>query len=572
MLPKNESESKFNGYLADFVKKHKPAEYMKDGFLLQPLKEMHFDDRFTNFSKRTFGHDLISAFTFIGIFLLVIACVNFINLSTSQAVTRAKEVGVRKVLGSNRHDLIIQFMGEAGMITFFAIMVAYGIAVISIQPLSSLLGISLANDMLLHSGTILFTLFIFVAVTFLSGFYPALVLSGFNPIRALKNKINTEAAGGISLRRLLVVLQFSIAQGLIIGTLVVVSQMDYFRNASLGFNKEAVISVPLPVDSINRTKMEYLRNQLLQQPGIKNVSFSFGTPSDNSNWDSDLKFDNSSKNTDFSVNLKWADTSYFRMYDMKLVAGRIYQPGDTVKEFVVNETFLKKAGIKNPEDAIGKKLNFWDGRIVANIVGVVKDFHSLSLRDSVVPVVMGTLNNVYTKANIRLDPVRAKTALAYVDRLWKTSFPDEIFSYEFLDEKIEAFYFQENQLAQLYKIFAGIAIFISCLGLYGLISFMTVRRTKELGIRKILGASVSHILYLLSKEFTLLILIAFLISTPVAWYIMQQWLEKFAFRIHFGPAIFITTVIASVVIAWITVAWRAVNAALASPVKNLRTE
>ena len=378
--------------------------------------------------------------------------------------------------------------------------------------------------------------------------------------------------GGISLRRVLVVLQFAIAQILIIGMLIVVSQMDYFKNASLGFDKAAIINVPIPDDSISHTKIDYLHNGLLQDADIKNVSFSLASPSSDGNWQSDFRFDHATKSTDFSANLKWADVDYFKTYNMQFVAGRPYYASDTVREFVVNETLLRKLGIRDPKDAIGKEINFWDGHFKAPIVGVIRDFNSYSLREPMAPVVLSTWKNIYGTINIKMKSGAEKSTLAYVEKLWNQTYPDYVYQYKFLDETIANFYKQENQLSMLYKIFAAIAIFISCLGLYGLVSFMAVQRTKEVGIRKVLGASVRHIVYLMSKEFTLLIIIAFIISAPIAYYIMYKWLLNYTYRIPITASIFLLAIAGSVIIAWLTVGQRAIKSAIANPVKSLRTE
>jgi putative ABC transport system permease protein len=315
-----------------------------------------------------------------------------------------------------------------------------------------------------------------------------------------------------------------------------------------------------------------MRNQLLVNPNIKSVSFSYASPSSDGNWQSDFKFNHSNKTTDFSANLKWADPDYFKTYNLQFVAGRLYYPSDTVREFVVNETLLKKIGITNPKDAIGKQINFWDGGAVGNIVGVIKDFNSYSLREPMAPVVLSTFKTVYQTINIKIKPGSEKVVLPYVEKLWTSQFRNYVYDYKFLDKTIENFYKQEDQLSQLYKIFAGIAIFISCLGLYGLVSFMAAQRTKEVGIRKVLGASARNIIYLLSKEFTVLIVLAFVISAPIAYYIMHQWLQNYAYRIPLSASIFILAIVSSVIIAWITVAHRSIKAALANPVKSLRTE
>lgn len=572
VLPGNMSASQFNSDLKAFVKKHKPAEYQNDGLVLQPLNDIHFDKKFGigNYNSRVFSKELITALSLIGAFLLIIACVNFINLATAQAVNRSKEVGVRKVMGSNKMQLLFQFFTETFMVTVFAVIIAIGITAIVLPLLNQLLQTPVR--MSFNLTLILFLAIITLAVTLLSGFYPAIILSGFKPIIALKSKITNKMVGGLSLRRALVVLQFTIAQALIIGTLIVISQMNFFNNAPMGFDKDAIVTVPVPNDSISLTKLAALKDQLLQQTGIKYVSFSAFSPADDSHWQSDFKFDNSTKNSDFNADLKWADADYFKTYNLKLIAGKWYQRSDTVRELVVNETILKRLGIRDPEDILGKKINLWDGHIVAPVVGVVKDFNSNSLEKPMDPVIIGPWKNVYQTLGIKIQTAHTKEILSAIERIWDKAYPDYVYQYKFLDEKIADFYKQEKQLSQLYKIFAAIAILISCLGLYGLISFMAVQRTKEVGIRKVLGASAAHVVYLFSKEFTLLIGIAFIIATPVAYYFMRQWLNNFAFRINIGVSIFLLTIVTAVLIAWLTVGYRAIKAAIANPVKSLRTE
>lgn len=573
VLPDNISEARFNQDLVAFLKKHKPDDYKKEALLLQPLTEMHYDTRAGLFSGEVFSRDLIKALGLIGLFLLVIACVNFINLATAQAVNRSKEVGIRKVLGSRRNQLILQFLSETFIITLFAVLLAIALSELALPSLNKLLEVKLDAGFIADPLILLFLGGVLIAVTLLSGMYPSMVLSGFNPIAALKNKISKGKSSGITLRRSLVVLQFGIAQVLVIGTIVIISQVDHFKNSSLGFDKDAVITVTLPGDSVSRLGMKALRNQIIAQPGIKDLSYSFSSPSDNASWGTRITYNNAAEESDFRVNLKWADVEYFKLYNLKFVAGRPYVQSDSVREYVVNETLLKNLGVTNPKDAIGKTINIWgDKKLTAQIVGVVKDFNVSSLREQIPAVLMASWNDQYSIANIKLNPANMKPTLANIEKVWTATFPENIYEYKFLDQKIANFYKKETQLSQLYKIFAGMAIFISCLGLYGMVSFMAVQRTKEVGIRKTLGASVSHIVYLFSKEFTLLILVSFAISAPIAWYFMQQWLQEFTYRIHLGAGIFIMSISLSIIIAWATVGYKAIKAALVNPVRSLRSE
>ncbi|MEX6686417.1 ABC transporter permease [Danxiaibacter flavus] len=570
-LPPNYSAAQMSALLPAFITRHIPPEHAGYKLQLQPLKEMHFDERLGNFNGRTFSKQMVTALTLIGMFLLIIACVNFINLSTANAVIRSKEVGVRKVLGGTRKQLVVQFFSETGAACIIAMIGAIIVSVIFLPFLNRLLEINLTAGSLFTPSTILFILLSLVIVTILSGFYPALILAGFNPINVLKGKLTSEAGKGITLRRGLVVFQFVIAQTLIIGTLVVVAQMNYFSNADMGFSKEAIVNASLPRDSASRTKYVRLRDELSSIPGVAELSFSTFTPAANGGWATDLRLaSNNTKKADLIVNMKPADTGYFSLYNFKMAAGRVYYPSDTAGEFVVNETLVKALGFGTPQDAIGKQINV-AGKL-SPIVGVVKDFHMHSLKDPIDPVVMMSAKGSFGVANVRIKPGKTKQVLAGMEATWNKVFPDYVFEYDFIDQSIADYYKQEKQLSQLYKIFSGIAIFISCLGLYGLVSFMAQRKRKEIGIRKVLGASLGNILLLLSREFTLLIAVAFLIAAPVAWYFMHHWLEQYSFRIDIGLGFFIITLICSIMIAWLTVGYSAIKAAIANPVNSLRTE
>jgi len=469
-------------------------------------------------------------------------------------------------------QLVRQFIGETFLVTIFSIALACLLAWIVLPHLGSLLNIPLEHGLPKASMVILFLFILAISVTVLSGFYPAIILSGFNPVNALKNKISLKSAGGISLRRGLVVLQFTIAQILIIGTLVILSQMNFFQTQPMGFDKNAIVNVPVPGDSLSGSKIEILRQELLQQSGIQNVSFSNSPPANDGNWRSEFTFNRSPKETSFEPILKWADADYFKTYNLQFIAGRPYVQSDTVNEFVVNETLIKKLGLKKPEEIIGKEISFWNRRVHALVVGVIKDFHANSLRDPIAPVVLACSKKYYQTIGIKIQTGKEKQVLTEVEKLWAQTFPLSMYEYKFLDDKIASFYVQENQLSKLYQIFAAIAIFISCLGLYGLVSFMAMQRIKEVGIRKVLGASVASIVYLFSKEFTLLIGIAFLIATPVSYYFMHKWLEDFTFRIDLGVRFFLLAFVGAIIIAWITVGYKAMKAAMVKPVKSLRTE
>jgi len=404
----------------------------------------------------------------------------------------------------------------------------------------------------------------------LSGFYPALVLSGFRSSVVLKGSAGVDRQKGLSFRRGLVVFQFVIAQALVIATMVVASQMDYFRNADMGFRKDAVINAEFVNDSLGYTRMDALKADLLKIAGIEKVSFSSGTPTGGGNYSDLFSAENRTRDANMIVNIMPVDPGYFGLYELPLVAGRVYYPSDTIREYVVNQTVVRRLGIQKDEAAIGKMIRI-NGR-TCPIVGVVKDFHVNSLRDPIGPVAMTTAKRWYGIVNVKIDIRQTRSIAARMSALWNNYFPEFTFEYSFLDQTVADFYRQENQLSTLYKIFSAIAIFISCLGLYGLVSFMAVQRRKEIGIRKVLGASVQSIVVIMSGEFTLLVGIAFLIAAPVAWYFMRQWLEQYTYRIALGAGFFLVTIIASASIAWLTVGYTAIRSALVNPVNSLRTE
>ena len=571
LLKENSNAAQLQSQLAAFNKKYFTSSTGRSERreILQPLKEMHFDYRYGTLGDHSSSKTILWTLSLIGVLIIIMASINFINLSTAQAVGRSKEVGIRKVMGSTRGQLIGQVIGETFLIVLFSIVLALGIAKLSIPFLSNVA--SVPKDIpLFSSATIPFLFAVLVVVTLLSGVYPALVVSGFNPVLAIKSKISSANIGGLSLRRVLVVTQFAISQVLIIGTIVAVSQMNFVRNADLGFNKEAILILPAYSDSLYLPRMLPLKQQLLQQAGVSMASFTSDEASSDNNWASNFAFDNK-QDEDFPVFHKYGDEDYIKTFGLRLIAGRQYSPSDTIKELVVNETLLKKVGVTDPQKAIGKLLRIGGQRWLP-IVGVVKDFKTNSLREEIKPLTIASKKNFYFRLAIKLHTSNLTQTTAQIQKLWEKTYPEYAYTSHFADETVERFYQQETQLSLLYKIFAGIAIFISCLGLYGLVSFMALQKTKEVGIRKVLGASVSNIVIMFSKEFTILISIAFIIAIPVAWYLMNGWLQNFVYKINMGIGVFLLAIASSLVIAWITVGYRAIRAALANPVKSLRTE
>ena len=567
----NDSPAALQKQLPDFKNKYHPdaQDANKRVHKLQRLSEMHYDGRYGNHGQRTTSKTTLWALGVIGIFLLVTACINFINIATAQAINRAKEVGVRKVLGAFRSQLITQYLGEAFLITLLGALLAVGLAEIFLSTLNALLRLKISFQPVADFSLLGFIATLVITVSLLAGLYPAFVLSQFMPALALKSKVRASSSGGLSLRRGLVIFQFIISQLLIIGTIIVTKQMDYFRNKEMGFEQNAIVTVPLPVN--DAAPLQTLRNQLLQSSQIKNVTFGWSSAASGNVWDTNLRHTLRGQEETFASDLKFADTEYIPTYNLKLIAGRNYTASDTTTELVVNETFARKLGF-TPQDLIGKTFKLGRRPYYLPIVGVVQDFHTRPLQEGIRPCLLAARRTAYQEASIKINAQNVKAALAHVEKVWSTTFPEFVYSFEFLDQRIADFYQQEQLMAQLFRVFSAIAIFIGCMGLFGLISFMAAQRTKEIGVRKVLGATVGNILSLFLKEFAALIAVAFVVAAPVAYFTMNNWLTNFAYRINIGAGVFLLTMAITLLIAAITVGYRAARAALANPVEALRYE
>jgi putative ABC transport system permease protein len=569
LLRPGEKAADVNRALLQFSKTHYSNKRSVKTNFLQPLVDMHFDRRFDIFGDHVTSKSTLLTLSLIGLFIILMACVNFINLATALSVNRSREVGIRKVLGSNRGQLFAQIMSETAVIVCLSVIVAMGIAWFTLPYIKHIASIQEPLP-LFTPQTIGLIAGMSIVVILLAGLYPSFVLSKFNPITALKNKLVSASVQGVSLRRCLVVMQFTISQVLIIATAVAVSQMNFISKADLGFNKEGVLLISGNADSVSLSKQKTLKQQLLQIPGVQTVNFSSDVPSSGNNWTTNFAYDHKPIEN-FQLALKYADADYTKTFGIRLIAGRPVNESDTVQEVMINETLVKKLGLKNANEVIGKTISLGRGNWYP-IVGVMKDFKTNSLREDVKPLLVSTSKDVYSRTAIKLRTHQLAATKEAIQKTWERVYPDYAFNPSFYDESIAEFYQQEEQLSLLYKIFAGLAIFISCLGLYGLVSFMAVQKTKEVGIRKVLGASITSLLQLFSKEFTILIIISFFIAVPVAWYMMHSWLNNFVYRIPLSSWFFIVAIAGSILIAWLTVGYKAIRAALANPVKALRSE
>ena len=571
LLPVHLSVERFNQQLVNFTKENKANgnQSITRTFFVRPLSILHFDNRMENMGDHVTSLTTLWTLSLIALFILIMACINFINLSTVQAVNRSREIGVRKVLGSSRWNLLGQILGETSLLVMISIALALGVAELCLPYIKHVSSVQ-ENISLLTWQMGAYLVVIWMMMTLLAGLYPAFVVSGFSPILALKNKINSANVGGISLRRTLVVMQFAISQVLIVGTLIVISQMNFMQHADLGLQKEGVLIVGGNGDSTQISRLDIFKAELKKNSSVLEVSQCSDPPSSGNGWGTNFAFDHK-PDENYTLFLKMADADYFKTFGLQFAAGGPYRKSDTISDVVINETLVKKLGLKSPEQAIGKDIQM-GGNSWRKVVGVVKDFRQNSLREEIIPILIASSKSNYSYTALKLSAGNLNVVKDQVQQIWDKNFPEYANQTFFMDETLEKFYQQERQLALLYKIFATIAVFISCLGLYGLVSFMAQQRKKEVGIRKVLGASITQIIYLFSKEFTILVMIAFALAAPVAWYMMSNWLSHFAYRIPMSPMKFILAILISVLIAWLTVGYKSLRAAVANPANSLKSE
>lgn len=571
LLPGAVAVTGINRQLTDFVKKYYPPNKVSvKSNWLQPLAAIHFDKRFDTYGRHTISRSAIMTLSIIGLFILLMACMNFVNLSTAQAITRSKEIGMRKVLGSDRKQLIVQVMGETALIVFFAMILSFLLAVILLPMLRTLIDLPGTTN-LVTARTVVMLAVLGLLVTVLSGFYPAVVLSSFKPITALRNRLNDKTGDkSVSMRRILVIVQFAISQVMILGTVVAVRQMNFIRTKDLGFTKGAVLVLQNNADTVNSSRPDAFRNELLKIRGVQSVTFANDVPASDNVWNSSFAFNHLPKEK-FQACNKFVDTGYLNTFGLHLIAGTNIMASDTPRQALVNEKMLHALGLKNAEDVIGKPIRIGKGEWLM-VTGVVKDFNAESLKSDIRPLIILSDQSKYGIVAVKLSDATLKEALSAIKQQWEQFYPEAAYNASFLDERIEQLYKQDSQLALLYKIFAIQAIIIGGLGLYGLVSFLTVQKYKEVGIRKTLGASAQNIVWLFSREFSVLIFISFILSAPVSWYMMRHWLNDFAYRIPLSPVYFIITLSIALLFAWLAVGYKSVRAALAKPVKSLRSE
>jgi len=556
-----------------------PKSTNKTSYLLQPLSDLHFSTTYRNFfdGDPSVSKSTIRGLLIVAVLLLLLACINFINLTTAQSVRRAKEIGIRKTIGGSRGQLVLQFFGETFLLTLAAVILSILFAPLLFKVFADFIPKGLQVDHLMQPHILIFAFILLIGVSLLSGFYPALILSSYRPIMVLKSHLPSDNGTDRRqwLRKTLTVGQFVIAQVFIIGALLVGKQINYVLNKDLGFRKDAIVYFETNRQDTVRNHRSMLMQKLRAIPGIAMVSLSSDIPSSNGVWSSDMKYSDGKKEYKGVVQLKGADTNYMRLYQMKLLAGRELPASDTVNALIINETYLHTLGFKFPQEAIGKTIK-WNNEQIAPVVGVVADFYQESLYKPISPLaICSQLSNEYT-ISVALAPGSTgeslKTIIARMKKAWTEVYPEDNFDYRFQDETLVEFYQGEQDTAKLLNWATGLMIFISCLGLLGLVIHVTNQRTKEIGIRKILGATVSQLVVLLSTDFLKLVCWGFLIAAPLAWWGGHAWLENFAYRTGFSWWIFIAGGLRMAGIAIVILLLRTVKAAAANPVDNLRTE
>lgn len=589
LLPANYNIKDLEAHLQQIADKHMNTDpnlskVFRSEFDVQPLSTIHFDSTYAGGSEwvKAVNENWLWFFAAIGLAVLVLACINFVNLSTAQALNRAKEVGVLKSIGAGRLHLMSQFLREAWILASIAGVLAIALTQIMLPYMNTLLDKQITFN-IFESPWLLGSLAAgIVMVGFLAGLYPAWIIARFNPAITLKARSGIVGSYGSAwLRKALVVTQFTISAGLLIAVTLIAQQVNFMRSKSLGFDRDNIINVEIR----GAAKAPVFASELKKISAIKDVAFATATPTNDGHWGTVMSRTNGDDPNRMPVNMILTDDNFSAMYKFKLLAGRFLQPGDTsfaseslprekqVSKVVVNETLIRTLGFESNEKALDQR--FWMGMNSGNaeIVGVVADFNTGSLHEAIKPAMLLLDYRQLSQASIKVEAGSdIPQTLAAIETAWKKVYTDGVFQFKFLDDQIDAFYNTESRLYSLFRIFAGLAMLISCLGLWGLSTFAAQQRTKEIGIRKVLGASVNTIVLLLSRDFLLLVGIAIAIAGPASYYFMNQWLENFAFHISITWQVFAIAGVSSIMIALMTVSFQAIKAALVNPSESLRSE
>lgn len=573
-LLKNESVTveDIEAKLADLIAKYQPEEKDTEEIHLQPLSDVHHNETYISQAGEVVSEQLLWGCAIVAVILIITACINFINLATAQAVRRAKEVGIRKVMGGSKAQLITQFMSETFLITLVAVVLSLGISELVLNRLDWLLGYELTLDLANDPVMVTTLLGIVVTVTLLAGLYPSFILSSLSPVGAMRRSKSGAASGKFNMRRGLVVAQFFISQFLIICTLVVISQLNHFYKADLGFSKKSIVSFNMPEPGSDKERL--LRDKLLSHPNVEMLSFHVGAPLSKNNLGSNFNYAPLANDTDFDAQFKIVDENYLDLFGIELLAGRNLTAGDTLlKNALISETVMHMIGFDDPQEVVGVKVKTaFNGE--KTIVGVFRDFHAYSLKSAMKPVFMIGFPRFNLEGAVRIagDEAKLNEVMATVQHEWEQLFPEYTFEPAVFEERIAEDYKQEADLLTLFQVFSGIAIFIGCLGLYGLVAFIANQKTKEIGVRKVLGATVRQIITIFSKELLSLIAVSFLIAAPIGYYVMDRWLQDFEYNVSVEAWMFVAAIVFTMLIGGFTTGFRSLRAAKANPVDSLRSE
>lgn len=567
-LPEKLSAANIEQKLPSFIKKNwgEEVEKEKGKLLLQPLTDIHYDQQYLNQTSMPRSKKSIYGLAIVGLFILIIACINFVNMATAFALKRSKDVGIRKVIGAKAIQIIKSALAEIIIQVIIALTFAVGSLLLFIPYTERFFGTRISSDQLLQIDVFIGLLLISICAVLISGLYPALIQSRFNQLQILKSSFSTAVKGTTTLKRGLIGIQFLVTQLLIISTFIVARQMDFFLNKDIGFDKESIITFDMGKNP------EGLRQLLSRQPGVKDFSFASVAPAYNINY-TPFSAPHLGMNEVDVTEMKVVDENYLSMFKLKMLAGLpiVKSTGqDSLLKIVVNETFVNRLGIHNLEDALGEQVMVNDRR--AEIQGVVADFQSESKHKKIRACFLYYNPERFHQASVKLQSNNIKEAIASINKGWSALNPESLFNYEFLDNKIARLYRQEQTLYNTFKVFTFIAILISCVGLLGMVSLMAVQRVKEIGVRKVLGASVKNIVLLFLKDFVVLIGIAFIIAVPIAWYSMHSWLQEFAYQINITPLHFIVGLLVTLFIAGTTVFIRSFMAATSNPIKAIKED
>jgi putative ABC transport system permease protein len=579
-FPSGYNVERIKSQLPDFLDKyvHLPGmpgnlkTHQATKLTLQKLTDIHLTSHLDDEIEENGSIDRVYIFSAIALFILLIACINYMNLSTARSALRAKEIGIRKVIGAQRKEIIVQFLSESVLITLVSLMLAFLLTVLLLPFINHLSNQALSVRSLFQWPVLLSLLAVPFVVGIISGIYPALFMSSFLPVKVLKGVLKV-GTGNLSFRKVLVVLQFAISIILIVATTVVYQQLQFIQNKALGFNKDFVLTTQYT--RLLSRQYDAFKTDILKNSAVKDMGRSSRIPSGRLLDESDAKVLEGGSMQPIKIDLKYITTDYgfIPTYGMRMAAGRNFSKAfstDT-NNYVINEAAVQALGWKTPQNALGKDIAY--GGIKGKVIGVVRDFHFESLHQKIIPLLFQLpAQGYYNRLSIKIDGRNVQSAINTIQTTWQKYLPETPFDFTFLDDKFAQLYNTEQQQGSLFTIFSCIAIFIACLGLFGLSAFTITQRIKEIGVRKVLGASVPQIVIELSKDFLKLVFIASIIALPVAWFSMNNWLRDFAFRINISWWILVIAGVTALIIAFITVSFQSVKAALANPVKSLRSE